>query len=143
MLIRIEAHGLPGRDSSNHRDIHVGVQRRGRSDDILDPVPADVVTAAWEFEVTAVPGLDGVDVRGPYVQGRPGGRFVYLSWGTFQEGTFSMFGRSKLLLSEVDATTLAAATASGMLVGQFGVLDERGRLRMAAVKPPAVTWSAQ
>jgi hypothetical protein len=142
MRIRIDAHDLPGRHSSKHRNVHVGVQRRGRNDDILDPVPADVATATWEFEATVVDGRDGIDVRGPYVHGGPGARFVYLSWGTVAGGTFSMFGRSKLMLAEVGQDTLAAAAESGTLVGRVGLLDERGRLRMAAVKPPAIAWSA-
>ena len=25
--------------------------------------------------------VDGTDVRGPYIQGRPGSRFIYLNWG--------------------------------------------------------------
>ncbi|MCW2528376.1 MAG: hypothetical protein JWM76_3236 [Pseudonocardiales bacterium] len=51
MRIGIEARDLPGRHSSEHRDVYVGVQRRGRNDDILDPAPADSITATWEFEV--------------------------------------------------------------------------------------------
>jgi hypothetical protein len=143
MRIRIEARDLPGRDRGPHRDIHVGVQRRGRNDDILEPVPADAVTASWEFEVTPVPGTDGIDVRGPYVHGGPGARFLYLSWGTLSTGTFSMFGRSKLLLSAIDGPTMAAAVGSGTLVGRVGLVDERGRLRMASIRPPAIVWSAQ
>jgi hypothetical protein len=142
MLIRVEAFDLPGRHSGSHRDVHVGVQRRGDSADVLDPVPADVAAASWQFEATVSATDAGIDVRGPYLQGRPGDRFIYLSWGTFVDGTFTMFGRSKLLLSGVDPDTLGAAVTSGLLVGRVGLVDERGRLRLAAVKPPAIVWSA-
>ena len=32
------------------------------------------------FEATAAPIADGIDIKGPYIQGRPGARFIYLSW---------------------------------------------------------------
>ena len=80
MLIRVEAFDLPGRHSGSHRDVHVGVQRRGDSADVLDPVPADVAAASWQFEATVSATDAGIDVRGPYLQGRPGDRFIYLSW---------------------------------------------------------------
>jgi hypothetical protein len=142
MRIRIEAHALPGRDSSKHTDIRVGVQRRGRNDDILEPVSAGADSASWQFDVTVIDKADGLDLRGPYVQGGPGARFVYLSWGTVEDGTFVMFGRSKLLLAEVGRQVLDEAVQAGMLVGRVGLLDERGKLRMAAIKPPAINWSA-
>jgi hypothetical protein len=44
------------------------------------------------------------------VQGRRGARFVYLTWGTFADGTFTMFRRAKLMLDdlprEADAVTV-------------------------------------
>jgi hypothetical protein len=141
--IRIEVHDLPGRHSSRHRDVHVGVQRRGRADEVLDAVPADVATASWEFDCTTS-DRDGVlDVRGPYVQGGPGARFVYLSWGTVEDGAFTMFGRSKLLLAAVDPDVLRAAADRGRLTGRLAMMDEKHRLRMAAIRPPAITWSAE
>lgn len=46
------------------------------------------------FEATAAPIADGIDIKGPYIQGRPGARFIYLSWGTVDhDGTFTMFRR--------------------------------------------------
>ncbi len=140
--IRIEAYDLPGRHNREHRDIFVGVQRRGDSADILDAVPADTAEVRWQFDVTAVATDAAIDLRGPYVQGRPGDRFIYLSWGTWVDEKFAMFGRSKLLLSAVDHGTLAAAIECGLLTGRVGLVDARGRVRLAAVKPPAIDWSA-
>ena len=142
MRIRIDAYDLPGRHSTQHRDIHVGVQRRGDSTDVLDVVAADIAAASWQFEATTGVTDSGIDVRGPYVQGRPGDRFIYLSWGTYVDARFTMFGRSKLLLAAVDGATLAAAVESGLLSGRVGLRDEKGRVRLAAIKPPAIVWSA-
>ena len=54
-------------------------------------------------------------MRGPYIQGPPGGRFIYLSWGTVDgEGQFEMFRRTKLLLADVPTDVLEAAATSGL-----------------------------
>ncbi|MFC5762158.1 DUF5990 family protein [Actinacidiphila bryophytorum] len=150
MLIRIEGSGLPGRECGpspdspqGYRDIHVGVQRRGRPGELLGLHPGDAASAAWELEATASPVEGGWDVRGPYVQGPPGGRFVYLAWGTVDaDGAFTMFRRAKLLFDGVGADVLAAAVADGVLVGRLGLSDAKGHPLCAAVRPPAVTWSA-
>jgi hypothetical protein len=140
--IRIEATDLPGRRSARHDDVHVGVQLGRSAGDVLDPVPADVEVAVWEFDATVLDRDGTPDLRGRGVQGRPGDRFVYLSWGTVATGGFTMFGRSKLLLAAVPAEVLAAAVDTGLLVGRVGLRDGRGRLRMAAIRPPAISWSA-
>ena len=43
--------GLPG----GYQNIHVGVQRRGRRDELLGLVPGDVSSATWTMECTAAP----------------------------------------------------------------------------------------
>ncbi len=41
------------------------------------------------------------DFRGPAVQGRKGDRFIYLTWGTCPQESFSMFRRAKLMLNDL------------------------------------------
>ncbi|MBO3750522.1 hypothetical protein J5X84_30980 [Streptosporangiaceae bacterium NEAU-GS5] len=149
MLIRIEASDLPGRECGpapgfpGYRDIHVGVQRRDRPGELLDPQPGDAATATWNLQVTATPAGSGWDLRGPHVQGRPGGRFVYLSWVTMDGGgSFTMFRRAKLWLDVVDPEVLAAAVAGGSLVARLGLTDAKGHPLCASVRPPVVQWSA-
>jgi hypothetical protein len=87
--------------------------------------------------------VDGTDVRGPHIQGRPGERFIYLSWGSVgDDGRFTMFRRAKLMLAEVPADVLAAAAASGTLVGTLGLTNAKGHPLCARVKPPQIYWSA-
>jgi hypothetical protein len=142
--IRIEGNDLPGRscaaggDFPGYHDIHVGVQRRGRPSELLDLQPGDAATASWVFEAT----VDGTDVRSPYIQGGPGKRFIYLSWGTMPPGgAFELFRRAKLFLADVDPTVLSAADESGELVGRLGLTDGKGHPVCAWVRPPAVRWS--
>ena len=85
----------------------------------------------------------GTDVTGPYIQGRPGERFIYLSWGTVgAPGEFTMFRRAKLMLDDVEPGVLSAASRSGRLVGRLGLTDPKGHPVCARVRPPTVSWSA-
>jgi hypothetical protein len=149
MLMRIEASALPGLTCGQapgfpgYRNIHVGVQRRDRREELLGLRPGDDSSAVWELECTTTPSEAGWDLRGPYVQGRPGGRFVYLSWGTVDEGgTFMMFRRAKLFFDAIGPDVLAAAVERGLLLARLGLTDAHGRPLCAAVRPPLVEWSA-
>ncbi|MFD9004555.1 DUF5990 family protein [Streptomyces sp. NPDC059582] len=153
MRIRIDAVDLPGLTcppdaptdgTDRYRNVHVAVQRRDRRDGLLDPHPGDAASATWTLECTTAAAPTGTDVKGPYVQGRPGGRFIYLSWGTVDEqGAFAMFRRAKLLLDAVPAEVLDAAARSGLLLGRLGLTDACGNPLCARVVPPAITWTAE
>jgi hypothetical protein len=78
------------------------------------------------------------------VQGRPGQRFIYLSWGTVDEaGAFTMFRRAKLMLDAIPADVLDAAARGGLLVGCLGLTDARGTPLCARVVPPQIVWTAE
>jgi hypothetical protein len=150
MLIRIEASDLPGAtcgpgpDAPDGRNgVYVGVQRRGRRDELLDPAPGDAAAAAWTLQATVTDGPDGPDVTGLYVQGPRGGRFIYLSWfGANGDRPPEMFRRAKLWLTAVPGDVLADAARRGVLVGRLGLTDDRGGPRCAAVRPPVIDWAA-
>ena len=90
----IRGHHLPGRQCGQYEDVHVALQV-GRDPEGL--VAGDAEAAEWVTEVKAADG----DFRGPAVQGRKGGRFIYLTWGTQSEEVFSMFRRAKLMLDDL------------------------------------------
>jgi hypothetical protein len=98
----------------------------------------------WSFEVTSreVDGL--LDVGGPWVHGRPGARFLYLSWGAVTGDAFAQFRRAKLMFGDIPADLLRAAhDGTGMLVGRLGLTDAAGGPVCARVRPPAITWSME
>jgi hypothetical protein len=147
--IRIEASDLPGRtcgpshDFPGYENVHVAVQRRNKRDELLEPHPGDARTATWTLECTTHRTATGVDITGPYIQGRPGGRFIYLSWGTVDSaGDFTMFRRAKLMLDAVDPQLAEAAEDSGRLRARLGLTDAHGRPLCAAARPPLIEWSA-
>jgi len=142
--IRIEGSDLPGRPGSAQADalrlgnVHVGMQRKA---EVIARVGAGAPAATWEFEITSreVDGL--LDVGGPYVHGRPGARFLYLSWGTVDGETFAMFRRAKLLFGDIPTALLRAAhDDGGVLVARLGLTDTDGGPRCARVRPPDITW---
>ena len=145
MRIRIEGTDLPGRRGGGEADalrlgnVHVGVQRKA---EVVDRVPADAPAATWDLEVPTreVDGL--LDVGGPWVHGRPGARFLYLSWGTVEGDRFTMFRRAKLLFGDIPTALLRAAhDGGGVLVARLGLTDEHGGPRCARVRPPDVRWA--
>ena len=144
MRIRIEGSDLPGRRPGGEADalrlgnVHVGVQRRA---EVVDRVPADAPSATWSFPVD-VREVDGLfDVGGPYVHGRPGARFLYLSWGAVDGNSFAMFRRAKLLFGDVPTEVLRAAyEGAGGLVGRLGLTDADGGPRGARGRAPHIAW---
>jgi Family of unknown function (DUF5990) len=144
VYIRIEGTDLPGRrvgaesDALRLRNVQVGVQRKA---EVVDRVPADAAVVTWDLEVASreVDGL--LDVGGPWVHGRPGARFLYLSWGAVDGDRFAMFRRAKLLFGDVPTGVLRSAHEGvGVLVGRLGLTDPDGGPRCARVRPPDITW---
>ncbi|MGW4567094.1 DUF5990 family protein [Streptomyces sp. NPDC004561] len=147
MRLRIEGHSLPGRHCGPGPDfpgvsgIEVAVQRKDRPAELLDPQPGDAPAATWTLPCTFT---DDGELRGPYVQNRLGGRFVYLSWvgRQPQEEAPRMFRRAKLMLAGVPSEVLAEARKRGVLVARLALTDAKGRPVCGRVVPPAVEWTA-
>jgi hypothetical protein len=154
MQIRIEGTNLPGRSCGPSRDvpggyhnIHVGVQRRAKPSELLGLTPGDAPAATWtiECQLGTEADTDGriADVRGPYIQGPPGGRFIYLNWVTVDDGgNLSLFRRAKLWIDGVPPAVLDEAARTGLLIGRLGLTDDKGNPTCTAGRPPTIEWSA-
>lgn len=150
--IRIEGFDLPGLSCGpkgagrRYDNVHAGVQRRS---EVVDLVPGDAPSAEWSFDVTTRAGDAGttgsVDVGGPFVHGRRGDRFLYLSWGTLDaSGTFTMFRRAKLHFDDVDPALIRSAIdGSHVLVARLPLTDRCGDPVCARVRPPIVEWTVR
>lgn len=103
-------------------------------------VPGDADEAVWEFPIEPSAG----DFKGAHVQGKRGERFVYLSWGAVGDaGTFGMFRRAKLMLGAIDPAVIDAAAQPGhRLEAALSLTGPDGAPRCAAVRPPAISWTA-
>lgn len=149
MLVEIRGTNLPGRrcapnpQGEAYENIHVGI---GRGDTLTGLVSGDAPSARWQIDVkTRVSDARDIDFGGPFVKGKRGERFVYLSWGTVDEhGAFTLFRAAKLWLSEVDPSMIQEALQPGRrLVGSLGLTDRKGYPVCASVRPPAIVWSAE
>lgn len=143
MRIVIEAVDLPGRsfcdpDGAPLGNVHVGVQIRREPADL---VPGDADAARWDLDVS-VTDASPPDFRGPAVHGRPGDRFLYLTWGDVDAaGGFAMFRRAKLMLAQIDEALVAVAGREERpLVGVLTLTDAVGGPRCGRVDPPAISW---
>jgi hypothetical protein len=118
------------------------VQGRKGQQDLLGLTGADAKSVRWELDCTVVSPPPAPDLRGPMIHGAPGRRFIYLAWGVVDDAErFTMFRRAKLWLDAVPASVMARACKRGLLVGQLGLTDEKGRPLCAAVRPPRIIWS--
>jgi Family of unknown function (DUF5990) len=149
VLVEILGSDLPGRRCGPNREgrwyenIHVGP---GRHPHPAELVPGDAPKARWAFEVTTRTTADAeIDFGGPYVYGKRGDRFLYLSWGEVaDDGAFELFRAAKLRLSDVDPGVLRRAMEPGCrLVGRLGLTDGKGHPRSAGVRPRGIAWSAE
>ena len=144
MQIRIVGTDLPGRDCPpghnfpGYSNVHVGMQTKRRPPELLELQAGDADEFTWTIDCE----VNGSDARGPYIQGRPGERFIYLNWGSVDDaGRMDVFRRAKLMLDAVPGEVLAKAATSGLLVGRLGLTDAKGQPLCASVRPPAIAWS--
>ncbi len=137
--LRIIGRRLPGSTWSGRSGIHVGVQRGA---DVIGLVIGDAADAVFDIDLEVEDGDGGLDFRGPYVHGRRGERFVYLSWGEVDEdGIFSMFRRLRLHLAPlVEHIPAERVLAARRISAVLELTDTRGRPLAASVRPPWVTW---
>ena len=109
------------------RDEHVGI--------------SDVAAGKVAFDVP-VTFNDDDDWRGPFVQGPKGERFLYLVWGPRTAGGLvGQVGRTKVMLEQAVAAAGDAVAKGGHgLVAELDLVDEKGKPRLARLKPESVDW---
>jgi len=140
MLLHIRGYHLPGRvwqgRDEHHANVHVGIQLGKEPHEL---VPGDAATSSWTIPLEVATREDGLDFRGPAVQGRRGARFVYLTWGDVgDDGYFAMFRRAKLMLADLEP--FVGNTES--VIARVDLTDERGGPQCARLRPPALTLQA-
>jgi hypothetical protein len=96
----------------------------------------------FDFSVDMITRPEGTfDFRGPYMQGKKGKRFFYLSWGELKrDQNFEMFRRAIFHFSAIKSKDLeAAASSSKLLEGTVKLTDDRGGPICANIDSK-ITW---
>ena len=122
---------VTGVDCPRLPGVTVSVQR---GTDVVQQFPAEGSVVTWTLDAQLV----GTELRGPFVHGRPGGRFLYLSWQ--QQGS-GMFRRAKLMLDVLSPEVLDRAEHGG-LAARLSLAMPDGTPVCASVRPPRIQWSA-
>jgi len=140
MLLQIQGHHLPGpawrSDDAHYDNVHFGIQVGKEPREV---VRADSQTSTWMITIEVVAREGGLDFRGAAVQGGPGARFVYLTWGDVAEDdSFTMFRRAKLMLADLEPL-IAGAGDTRQVIARVDLTDECGGPRCARLRPPALT----
>jgi hypothetical protein len=140
MLLQIRGYHLPGRvwrsHDAHYDNIHVGIQVGKEPHEL---VRGDAKTSSWTVPIEVVARDGGLDFRGAAVQGKPGDRFVYLTWGDVgEDGSFAMFRRAKLMLADLEPFA-ADAGETRQVIARVDLTDDCGGPRCARLRPPALT----
>lgn len=135
--MRIVGLSLPG-SAVEGGAILVGMQR---GPDVVSPQPVAGSSMTFDVALDVVVTPEGVDYRGPWVQGRRGERFLYLCWGHDEGQGFVMARRAKLMLGVLDPAEMVGAREDTVLEGRLSLLDARGDPVCAAIRLPRIRWS--
>ena len=138
--LRIIGRRMPGLIAEEYRNVHLGVQRRR---EVVELIPGNAPSAVFDLPIDARPDpVHGIDYRGPFAQGRPGQRFIYLSWGDLSaDGTFTMFRRAKLKLPSIPGSIAHALVEGGTVRAALDLVDAHGLPLCASIPPHSITWS--
>jgi len=147
--IRIEGIDLPGKgcgpspDSPDgYRNIHVGIPRKNKRDELLGLAPGDSPSVTWTMECTASGTPPDVDFKGPTFRA-----IRELASSTSRGAPWTRrpspgFRRAKLWLDAVPPVVVTSALRRGVLVGRLGLTDAKGNPHCASVRAPTIEWSA-
>lgn len=135
LRIRIMGRNMPTQYCEQHDVRQLGIIR---GKEVVDAISTDASSAVFDLAVDVARRPDCLDFRGPYVNGGPTERFLYLNWGGGTGGG----GRTKLQLLQIAPAVVEAAMEVGLLVADLDLTDDRGRPAYATVHEPRLTWRA-
>lgn len=146
MIVEIRGKNPPGRRCAPapghgpYEAISVGL---GRHQEPVGLVAGDTPNPRWRIEVRVVRTPAGLDYRGPQVEGKRGGRHIYINWLNREpDGELRMFRRGKIALDGLDPDLVERAERTGAILGcTVDLTNERGHPTTALMRPPQLDWT--
>jgi hypothetical protein len=126
VILRIHCRSLPGRRFEERTKVRLGIQNgKVVVEDVL--ADADSVTFMVPLRVARNPKNGFPNFLGPFAQGTPEARFVYLCWGERVGEAWNPFRRAKVSLKPLDWEQVQKSWATGDPVEiMVNMTDEKG-----------------
>lgn len=140
LSIRLRCIDLPGRELKGRSQIRLGIQK---GKDAIEDVLADAVEVVFTCSVRVARNeATGKPIfLGPYAQGTPSERFLYLCWGERNAGAWEGIGRAKVHLKAIEWATVEHAITTGHpLEATIKMTDKKGGPLCASVPSDHITW---
>jgi hypothetical protein len=139
VMLRLRCYGLPGTTFGERKALRLGIQRGSI---VIEDVPAvGGAEVVFAFPVVVRSRGGAPDFGGPFVQGRPGGRFIYLCWGERQGGDWDQIRRAKVPLAGLTQRLLDQAQREGRAIEvALEMTDARGAPICASIPEKQVAW---
>lgn len=140
LTIRLRCIDLPGREFDGKSNVRLGVQKgKVVIDDCLADGPEVIFSCPLRVERNGESGKP--NFLGPYTQGTPTERFIYLCWGERIAGMWDGFGRVKVHLKELDWHSVEDAISTDKPIEAIiRMTDKKGAPIYASVKSENISW---
>ncbi|MEZ4708018.1 MAG: DUF5990 family protein [Caldilineaceae bacterium] len=141
VTIRLHCIELPGRVVGDKNEVRLGIQK-GKEviEDVLAEGEEVIFTCALRVEKNEATGMP--NFLGPYAQGTPKERFIYLCWGERKGGLWDGFGRVKVHLKDLEWSAVESAISTGDAIeATIKMVDKKGGPLYASVKKENIVWA--
>jgi hypothetical protein len=138
--LRMHCENLPGAEFGPYKEIRLGLQK---GEEITEEVPADAKEAVFAAALKVRRSeKDGSPVfTGPFAQGTPQDRFIYLRWEGRLEDERVRFGRAKVKLKGLGWDLIMQAVDAGRPVEvAVDLKDKKGGPACASLPDSALRW---
>lgn len=140
ITIRLRCVELPGRTIGDRNAVRLGIQK-GKEviEDVLAEGEEIAFSCSFRVEKNAATGRP--NFLGPYAQGTPKERFIYLCWGERKGDVWDGFGRVKIHLRDLEWSAVEKAIATGnALAATLKMRNPKGRPLFASVQKENIVW---
>lgn len=126
IIVRIRCRNLPGTRFENRAAVRLGIQK---GQEVVDDVAGDADGATFlvPLRVSGNTATGSPNLLGPFAQGTPTSRFIYLCWGERVGEEWDPFRRAKVPLQGLTWESVQNSQASGEPIEiSVEMTDERG-----------------